>query len=59
MKKQFSDITEGYSYDEWLKDFKSIEDGYGINGVVAKEDEPNVIKLKDIQQKIKDLIQKK
>ena len=59
LKKQFSDITEGYSYDEWLKDFKSIEDGYGINGVVAKEDEPNVIKLKDIQQKIKDLIQKK
>ena len=56
LKKQFSDITDGYSYDEWFKDFKSIEEGYGD---VTEEDEPNVIKLKDISQKLKDLIQKK
>ncbi len=59
LKKEFSDITEGYSYDDWFKDFKTIEDGYGIDGVISKEDEPNVFKLKDIQQKIKDLIQQK
>lgn len=29
LKQQFSAITGGYSYDEWFKDFKSIEEGYG------------------------------
>ena len=56
LKKQFSDITEGYSYDDWFKDFKSIEEGYGD---VTEADEPDVVKLKDISQKLKDLIQKK
>lgn len=56
LKKQFSDITEGYSYDDWFKDFVSIEDGYGD---ITKDDEPNVIKLKDITKKIKDMISKK
>lgn len=56
LKKQFSDITEGYSYDEWFKDFQSIEEGYGD---ITEADEPDVVKLKDISQKLKDLIQKK
>jgi SPP1 gp7 family putative phage head morphogenesis protein len=56
LKKQFSDITEGYSYDDWFRDFKTIEDGYGD---ISESDEPNVLKLKDIQQKVKDLLQKK
>lgn len=56
LKKQFSDITEGYSYDDWFKDFKSIEEGYGD---ITEVDEPDVVKLKDISQKLKDLIQKK
>lgn len=56
LKKQFSDITEGYSYDEWFKDFQSIEEGYGD---ITEADKPDVVKLKDISQKLKDLIQKK
>ena len=56
LKKQFSDTTDGYSYDDWFKDFNSIEDGYGD---VTEADEPNVNILKNIQQKIQDLIQKK
>lgn len=56
LKKQFSDITEGYSYDDWFKDFQSIEEGYGD---ITEADEPDVVKLKDISQKLKDLIQKK
>lgn len=56
LKKQFSSITEGYSYDDWFKDFKSIEEGYGD---ITEADEPDVVKLKDISQKLKDLIQKK
>lgn len=56
LKKQFSDITDGYSYDEWFKDFRSIEEGYGD---LTEADEPDVVKLKDISQKLKELIQKK
>lgn len=56
LKKQFSDTTDGYSYDDWFKDFNSIEDGYGD---VTEADEPNVNILKNIQQKIQDLIQQK
>ena len=29
LKKQFSEACDGYSYDDWFKDFKSIEEGYG------------------------------
>lgn len=56
LKKQFSDTTDGYSYDDWFKDFNSIEDGYGD---VTEADEPNVNILKNIQRKIQDLIQQK
>ena len=52
LKKQFSDITDGYSYDDWFNEFTSIEDGYGR---VTADDEPDVIKLKDISKKIKNL----
>lgn len=57
LKQKFSSITEGYSYDEWFKDFKTIEEGYG--GVITDADKPDVQKLKSITQKIKDAIQKK
>lgn len=50
LKKQFSDITDGYSYDDWFSEFTSIEDGYGR---ATADDEPDVIKLKDISKKIK------
>lgn len=56
LKKQFGDITEGYSFDEWFRDFKSIEEGYGR---ITEEDEPDVIKLKNISQKIQALLRKK
>lgn len=56
LKKQFSDTTDGYSYDDWFRDFKSIEEGYGD---VTEADEPNVNILKNIQQKIQDLTQQK
>ena len=56
IRDRFSDTTDGYSYDDWFKDFNSIEDGYGD---VTEADEPNVNILKNIQQKIQDLIQKK
>lgn len=52
LKKQFSDITDGYSYDDWFSEFTSIEDGYGR---ATADDEPDVIKLKDISKKIKNL----
>lgn len=29
LKKQFGDTADGYSYDEWFKEFDSIEDGFG------------------------------
>ena len=57
LKKQFSDITEGYSYESWFKDFKTIEEGYG--GVITEADAPDVQRLKDITQKIKQALQRK
>ena len=29
LKNQFKQLTDGYSYDEWYRDFSSIEDGFG------------------------------
>ena len=52
LKNQFKQLTDGYSYDEWFSEFTSIEDGYGR---VTADDEPDVIKLKDISKKIKKL----
>lgn len=55
LKKQFSDITEGYSYDEWFKDFESIEAGYGE----VSEGDESFEKLKTLDKKIKDTTKKK
>ena len=48
LKKEFSDMTEGYSYDDWFKEFDSIEDGFGD---VSEDD--LVDKLKDLDIRIK------
>ena len=48
LKKEFSDMTEGYSYDDWFKEFDSIEDGFGD---VSEDD--LVDKLKDLDIQIK------
>ena len=50
LKKQFSDFAEGYSYDEWFKDFTSIEDAFGD---VTEEDIPTVTKLKELDSSIR------
>lgn len=51
LKKQFSELTEGYSYDDFMKDFDSIEDGFeGASDVEMK-------KAKKISEQIKSLIQ--
>lgn len=41
-------MTEGYSYDDWFKEFDSIEDGFGD---VSEDDLVN--KLKDLDTQIK------
>ena len=48
LKKEFSDMTEGYSYDDWFKEFDSIVDGFGD---VSEDD--LVDKLKDLDTQIK------
>lgn len=49
LKKQFSDITDGYSYDDWFSEFSSIEDGFGD----APDGDTSFDKLKELEQKIK------
>ncbi len=55
LKKQFVEITEGYSYDEWFKEFNSIEEGYGE----VSEGDELFEKLKALDKKIKYTEQKK
>lgn len=50
LKKQFTDVTEGYSYDDWFRDFESIEDGYGE----ASHSDEAFKKLKEIDKAIRD-----
>jgi SPP1 gp7 family putative phage head morphogenesis protein len=50
LKKQFSDITDGYAYDDWFSDFSSIEEGYGE----ASESDETFTKLKKLDQEIKE-----
>lgn len=50
LKQQFSDITEGYSYDEWFSEFDSIEDGFGE---ITENDVAQATKLKDLDEQIK------
>lgn len=54
LKNQFKQLTDGYSYDEWYRDFSSIEDGFG-NG----EKDADFDKLKKIDAELKKLFQKK
>lgn len=56
LKEQFSVSTDGYSYDEWFKDYESIEDGFG--GITA-ENSAEVKKLQEIDSKLKDITRKK
>ena len=49
LEKQFSDMTEGYSYDDFINDFGSIEDGF--EGASAEE----IRKAKIIDKKIREL----
>ena len=52
LEKQFDDITEGYSYDDFMKDFESVEEGF--EG--ASEEE--IKRAKEIDKKIKSLREK-
>ena len=49
LEKQFSDMTEGYSYDDFIKDFGSIENGF------EGADEQEIQKAQEIADKIKAL----
>jgi len=49
LKKQFSDMTDGYSYDDFIKDFDSIEDGF------EGSDDEIIKKAKEIDDKIQSL----
>jgi SPP1 gp7 family putative phage head morphogenesis protein len=51
LKQQFSEVTEGYSYDEWFSEFDSIEDGFGE---VTEDDLAQVTKLKDLDAQIRE-----
>ena len=49
LNKQFEDLTDGYSYDDFIKDFGSIEDGF------EGADEKELIKAKMLADKIERL----
>lgn len=55
LKQEFSNATEGYSYDEWFKEYDSIEDGFG--GVV--DDDGSFEKLKNLDTEIKEITREK
>lgn len=54
LKNQFKQLTDGYSYDEWYRDFSSIEDGFGDG-----EKDADFEKLKKIDAELKELFKKK
>lgn len=49
LEKQFSDMTDGYSYDDFIKDFGSIEEGFDGSG------DAEIKKAREISEKIKSL----
>lgn len=49
LEKQFSDLTSGYSYDDFIKDFGTIENGF--EGASAEE----IRKAKELSKKIEAL----
>ena len=52
LKKQFADLTEGYTYDEFIKDFDSIEEGF------EGAEEEEIQKAKEIAEGIEKLRKK-
>lgn len=54
LKEKFEKITDGYSYDDWFKEFESIEEGFGD---VSGDNSFN--ELKEIDAKIKDFEKQK
>lgn len=55
LKKQFGDTADGYSYDEWFKEFDSIEDGFGG----TYKGDKTFDELTELDSKIRELTQKK
>ena len=49
LEKEFSNVTEGYSYDDFMKDFGSVEEGFDGAG------EEEIKKAKEIADEIKEL----
>lgn len=49
LEKQFSEMTEGYSYDDFMNDFGSIDDGF------EGADEEEILKAKEIADQIEAL----
>lgn len=49
LEKQFSDLTEGYSYDDFINDFGTIEDGF------EGSSDAEIAKAKKLSEKIKSL----
>ena len=47
LEKQFRDMTEGYSYDDFINDFGSIEDGF------EGSSDAEILKAKEISERIK------
>ena len=49
LEKQFSDLTEGYSYDDFINDFGTIEDGF------EGSSDAEIAKAKKLSDRIKSL----
>lgn len=49
LKEKFKIEADGYSYNEWFKEFSSIEEGFGG----ADEDDESFIKLKNLDKEIR------
>ena len=56
LKEQFSAITDGYPYDDWFRDYESIEDGFGE---ITAENSADVKKLQEIDEKLKNIMRRK
>ena len=52
LKKQFSELTDGYSYDDFMSDFESIEEGF------EGASESDIEKAKRLSSRIKSLTKK-
>lgn len=52
LKTKFSEVTEGYSYEEWYHEFDSIEDGFGIINDRNRDEYNKIKKLDDDIKKL-------